>query len=151
MNEPKFLYHGSARAIEGAELLPMQASSLDDDPEQLLRAVYATDAKEIAIAMAIISCAGVKGSSLSLGASSKAPFGIIYEGWPKQDYIYLCTLPSNSFKNTGGRQWVSLKPVKPIKIEKLAVSDYLHLVRKATKREVKKWFEKYKDKIGKCP
>jgi len=138
--KPKYLYHGSVKRIEGNKLLPRQARDLENLPENLHKVVYATNIKNIAIAMAIISCRGVNASSLKF---KKKPFGIIYEGSPKQNYIYLCVLPSKTFKQEGGggNQYYSLKPVKPIKVEKLKVRDYLLLVRKATKKE--KWNKKY--------
>ena len=146
MNKPESLYHGSVREIEGNKLLPKQAQDLGEELENLHHAVYATNVKEIAIAMAIISCRGVNGSSLRF---RKKPFGTIYKGWPKQEYIYLYTLPSRTFEQEGGSgtQWYSLKPVKPKKVEKIYVKEHIHLIRKATDKERKNFFKKYKDKI----
>jgi len=137
------LFHGSTREIKGDKLLPKQADDLEENPENLHKAVYATDIKEMAIAMAIISCKGVNYSSLDF---KKKPFGIIYEGWPEQKYIYLYYLPSETFKQEGGfgHQYYSSKPVKPSKVEKLRVEDYISLVRESTDLERKKFFEKYK-------
>ena len=92
--------------------------------------------------MAIISCDGVNSASLKF---KKKPFGIIYEGSPKQDYIYLYTLSSKTFKQEGGggNQYYSLKSVNPIKTEKLKIGDYISLVRKATKKERENWIRKY--------
>lgn len=145
--KPKYLYHGSVRKIEGDKLLPKQAEDLEEKSENLHCAVYATNVKDIAIAMALISCKGVKFSSLYFKVS---PFGVIYEGWPKQEYIYLYTLSSKTFKQKGGsgNQWYSKEPVKPSKVEKLKVNDYISLVRKSTDRERKKFFEKYKHKFN---
>ena len=144
MNKPESLYHGSVREIEGNKLLPKRAQDLGERPENLHVAVYATNIKEIAIAMAIISCKGVNSSSLEF---KRKPFGIIYQGWPKQEYIYLYTLPSRTFEQEGGSgtQWYSLKSVKPSKLEKLSVKEHIHLVRKATDKERKNFFKKYKD------
>jgi len=145
--KPKYLYHGSVREIEGDKLLPKQASDLGERSENLHQAVYATNVKDIAIAMALISCKGVNCSSLYF---KKRPFGVIYEGWPKQEYIYLYTLPSKTFKQEGGsgNQWYSTKPVKPSKVEKLKVNDYISLVRKSTDKEREKFLEKYKRKFN---
>jgi len=140
--KPKNLYHGSIRKIKGNKFTPRQAEDLGKLPENLHKAVYATNVKEIAIAMAIISCKGVNGSSLSF---KKKPYGTIYKGWPKQKYIYLYILPSDTFVQMGGsgKQWASFKPVKPLKVNKLKISDYLYIIRKATKKEIKRWFEEY--------
>ncbi len=146
MNKPRFLYHGSMREIEGEELLPRQAQDLLEVPENLHCAVYATNIKDIAIAMAITRCKGVHGSSLMF---KWKPCGLIYDGWPEQEYVYLYTLPSDTFKQEGGGgfQWHSLKPVKPSKIERISVLDNIHLIRRATDEEIKRFFEKYRDKI----
>ncbi|MBN2642781.1 MAG: hypothetical protein JXR78_14100 [Victivallales bacterium] len=142
MSTSSYLYHGSTRKIKGKILLPSQADDLAKRPENLHCAVYATDVKEIAIAMAIISCKGVMSSSLIF---KQEPFGIIYEGWPKQKYVYLYTLPKREFEKTTAneKQWISYKPVQPIKVQKLLVADYLHLVREATMRERDVFFKKY--------
>ena len=47
----------------------------------------------------------------------------------------------------GSHDWVSPNPVKPEKVEKLRVKDYIHLIKKPTKREKEDWFKKYKDKL----
>lgn len=138
----KHVYHGSIRKIRGNKLLPRQAKDLGNNPENLHRAVYATDVKDIAIAMAIISCKGVNEASLKFG---KRPFGIVYDGRPKQNFIYLYSLPIKTFKQEGGKgnQYYSLKPVKPVKAEKLSVRNYMDLIRRATKKEKEKWNKKY--------
>jgi len=145
--KPKYLYHGSVREIDGDKLLPKQATDLEERPENLHCAVYATSIKDIAIAMALISCKGVNCSGLGF---KKRPFGIIYEGWPEQEYIYLYTLPSRTFKQEGGsgNQWRSIEPVKPSKVEKLKTNDYIFLVRKSTDRENEKFFKKYKNQFN---
>ncbi len=142
MLKPKYLYHGSPKKIIGDELIPHQAHDLEKRPENLHKAVYATSEKELAIAMAIISAEGVIYSSLSFG---DFPPGVIYQGWPEQEIVYLYTLPVESFEPCGpqSKQWISYQPVKPIKIEELLLEDYLHLVRKASADEAKKWIARY--------
>ena len=138
----KKLYHGSIREIKGDYFRPKQPQDLEKNPDNLHMVVYATSKKEVAIAMAIISCKGVNWASLSF---KRKPYGIIYEGWPKQEFIFLYTLPSKSFRMSGGggKQYVSADPVKPLSVEKLAVQDYLYLVRKGTEKEIKKKLEQY--------
>ncbi len=150
MKRPKFLYHGSSKKIIGDKIIPKRAKDLADRPENIHNAVYATKSKEIAIAMAIISCIGVFRSSLSFTKHGKhKTYGTIYKGWPLQKYIYLYILPSKTFKATDkyGFQWISGKTVKPEKVEKLLVKDYLKLVRKASKKEIKEFKERYKEKL----
>ena len=84
--KPKYLYHANVRRIEGNKLLPRQAKDLENLPENLHKAVYATNIKNIAIAMAIISCKGVNASSLKF---KKKPFGIIY-GVRQDKIIFTC-------------------------------------------------------------
>jgi hypothetical protein len=141
--KPKYVYHGSPRKLEGDKLVPKQATDLAEAPENFHLAVYASDIKGIAIAMAIIASKGVEGGSLN---SVEEPYGIMF-GLPKQEYIYLHTLSSETFEPAVRPQWISHVPVKPIKTEKLLVKDYLHLVRKATEEETKAWKEKYKDTL----
>ena len=86
--------------------------------------------------MGIFSCKGVKGAGIHVKGKRKID-AIIYNSWPKQKYFYLYTLPSRTFKEMpkGSAQWASLKSLKPLKIEKLLVKNYLHWIRKATKKE----------------
>jgi hypothetical protein len=140
--KPKHLYHGSIKKIKGDYFIPKKPHDLEKNPDNLHTGVYATNVKEIAIAMSIISCKGVYWASLSF---RKKPYGIIYKGWPKQKYIFLYTLPSKTFRKSGGhgKQYVSVKPVKPLSVQKLFVQDYISLVRKGTKGEIKKKLKKY--------
>lgn len=139
--KPKYVYHGSARKIRG-ELLPRQAKDLGNNPENLRKAVYATNIENIAIAMAIISSRGVNEASLRF---KEKPFGTIYSGWPKQNFIYLYILPGKTFRQEGGggNQYYSLKQVKPIRVERLPVKNYLNLIRRATEVEKEEWDKNY--------
>ncbi|MBU2562213.1 MAG: hypothetical protein KKF68_00960 [Nanoarchaeota archaeon] len=135
------LYHGSPRKLEGKRLLPRKGRDVFNRPDNLHKAVYATDVKKKAIAMSILSCNGVKGGGLDSSKKSATP-GIIYKGFPEQEYVFLHTLSSKGFEKVGeGHQFISKKPVEPIKTEKLRVSDYLYLIRKASQEEIKKWNE----------
>ena len=146
MKKPKYLYHGSAKKLKVNKLTPRPAKDLLNKPENLHTAVYATDIKEVAIAAALINCKGVKGSTLYF--TTEKPYAKIYGGWPEQEYIYLYTLPSKTFIQEGGRgsQYYSEVPVKPLKVEKLAIKDYLSLINKATKKERENFLKKYKSK-----
>jgi hypothetical protein len=133
------LYHGSPRELKGEKLIPTQPEDVNENSHNLLKGVYATDVKNAAIAMAIISCDGVNGASLDM--RRKIP-GIIYEGKPHQEFIYLHTLNSTGFKESGKHQYVSENSVKPIRTEKLKIEDYIPLIRKANDEEIKKWDKK---------
>jgi len=130
----KCLYHGSPKKLIGGKLIPKKPIDLGKQKENLYSGIYASDIKEIAIAMAILSCKGVLYSSLDLSQKRK---GVIYSGWPKQEYVYLYTLPSEEFRKSKrmSHQFVTQKPVKPIKTEELKIEDYINLVRNATKKE----------------
>ena len=114
--------------------------------------VYASDVKDEAIAMGILKCKGVGSSSCGVYRKHSTKVdAIIYEGWPEQSYFYLYTLSSKTFqsKPRGSHQYLSLMPVKPEKIERLLLRDYIYLVRRATEKEKEEWFEKYRHKISK--
>jgi len=142
MVRPKHLYHGSAIKIIGDKLIPKKAKDVNkENIDNNLKGVYASSNKKQATAMALHSSKGVKEGSLQMQKKKgkiSIKNSIVYIGWPKQKYVYLYTLPSTTFKNIpqGSPQWVSSKSVKPEKIEKLLVKNYLHLIRKATKKEI---------------
>ena len=143
--ENKILYHGSSKKLKGNKLLPRQPIDLEENPDNLAKGVYATDIKDLAIAMAIICSDGVYSSSLDFRHYKKnSPKGIIYQGWPEQKEVYLYTLPKNNFKRTGDitHQFISTQPIELMEIEKVNVKDNLHLVRKTTKEEMEKFRNK---------
>ena len=129
--------------MRGEKLIPKKAEDLEKNKHNLIFGVYASSIKASAISMAIISSKGVWYAGLK--TQTKNPTGIIYQGWPKQKYIYLHTLQSKNFKNSprGSSQWVSLKPIQPIKTEKLKIKDYIYLIKKATKKQKEEWKNKF--------
>lgn len=143
MNSKQILYHGSPYPLKGKTLDPSQGEDLEERPDNKVFAVFATDIKEIAITMGIISAKGVIGGGLD---SFKKPFGILYGGvLPKQKYIYVHHLSKKDFKKSPKtkHQFVCPFSVKPIKTEKIEIKKYLSLVKIATKEETQKWEEKY--------
>ncbi len=137
---PIYLYYGSSNPLEGEYILPKQGKDARKRPENMHTGVYATDSREVAIAMALIRCKGVKMSSIRF---SQSPPATIYEGWPEQEEIYLYTLSPNKFLQTSlKRQWLCLSQVKPLKVDKLKVADYLSLIRKADEDEKIEWIKK---------
>jgi hypothetical protein len=149
MAKPRYLYHGSGRELEGKRLIPKKAKDLGNVRDNSLLGIYASDYIIEAIAMGILKLPGIKGGSIDRGKPEGIPAidAVMYGGKPKQSYFYLYSLPSKTFKNIpkGSNQWISLKPVKPLKVEKLPVKDYIHLIRKATKKE-KEEYNKFRDK-----
>lgn len=148
MKKPKYLYHGSPHKLKGDTVNPSQGDDSDERPENKLFGVYASDRKDFAIVMAILTCPDVIGGSIE-GFTEDKIIAKIYGSFPKQKYIYLHTISSKTFKPTKSisHQFISEKPVKPVKTEKILVSDYLHLIKKATKEETKKWLQKYERKL----
>ncbi|MBI5803271.1 hypothetical protein HY448_01140 [Candidatus Pacearchaeota archaeon] len=140
--KPKFVYHGSAQKING-KLIPKKAKDLRKDVNNSQMGIYASSYINEAIAMGILKSPGIKGGSISRGKFDGTPAidAVMYGGAPKQKYFYLYTLSSKTFNNIPKEsfQFVSSKQVKPIKIEKLLVKKYLHLIRKATKMERIRW------------
>jgi hypothetical protein len=135
MRKPTFLYHGSSYPLKGDRLIPRQSRDLGKNPENEKNAVYATNVKRMAVIMALLTSKGVKTSTLDFG--NRVAQGIVIKGWPKQEFVYLYTLPQESFYQSKAikHQYVSLQSVKPVKIEKLRVADYLHLIRNVTSNE----------------
>jgi hypothetical protein len=136
------LYHGSPNRLIGDKLIPKKGKDVNKERvENFHNAVYATDVKNAAIVKAIISSKKVNGASLNTQKGE----GVIYRGWPNKKWIYLYSLPVDSFERTkeNSHQYISKNPVKPIKIEKLEIAKYLHLIRKASKKEVDGWIKRY--------
>ena len=143
MKKPKYVYHGSGKELKGDKLVPKKAADLERNSDNCLKGIYASGTREESIAMGIMSCKGVGSSSLRIKNGKMD--AIIFKGWPKQDYFYLYTLKSETFENRpkGSQQYVSLKAVKPVKIERLPVKKYVGLVRKPSEKEKKEWFGRY--------
>ena len=136
---PIYLYYGSASPIEGEFIFPKKGADAKSRSANLHVAVYAFDSKEIAIAVALVKCKGVKGSSIRF---SQNPPAVVYEGWPDQEDIYLYTLSLEKFLQTSmKKQWMSLVPVKPLKTEKLNVANYTHLIKRASEDEKTEWLK----------
>ena len=119
---PEFLYHGSPRKLEREVLIPHQAVCQSGLGENNRLAVYATEDRDYAIAIAIVNCNGVRESA---NATNSPLYAIILSGQPEQDYIYIHRLPTETFEYTFGEQWISTVPIKPISTEKLEVQEYI--------------------------
>lgn len=133
--KPKYLWHGASGPIDGNTFFPRKATDIRNVPENVQVAVYATDNRDAAIAMAVLKSNGVTRASLDF---DKVPAqGIAYEGWPAQEHVYLYKLPSDTFRRSreGSRQWVSAEPVRYESVEELLVKDWIHLIRKPTLKE----------------
>jgi hypothetical protein len=143
MKKPKYVYHGGSKKLIGKRLIPKKARDLGKEPDNMLQGIYASDSRNEALAMGILSCKGVK--EASCGIRNGRLKAILYSGEPKQDYFYVYTLKSETFENRpkNGHQWVSLTPVKPLKIERLLIKDYLHLIKMANEKDKKEWYAKY--------
>lgn len=149
MIKPKELYHGSGKKLEGNYLMPKKAKDFGGNKANSYRGVYATDVKEEAIVMGVIS--GKTNGGAGFGVTNGEVSGIIYGNWPKNKYFYLHILPSDDFRNQpkGSHQWVSFKRVKPLKTLRLRVDDFKGLVKIATKKEREEWYKKFEKEIKK--
>ncbi len=145
MGQLKILFHGSSNKLIGEKLHPSRGDDSDERPENNQFGVYATDRRDLAIVMGILGCKDVTGGSIDEYQGKKLN-ARIYGEFPKQEYIYLYNLPVETFKQTqiDKHQFVSLVAVKPIKVEKLKVKEFTHLIKKATKEETDYWMKKYK-------
>lgn len=128
------LYHGSGKKLVGGYLKPKKAKDLGKNKANSYLGIYASDLKEEAVVMGVIS--GKTGGGASVGVTNGKVSGIIYGHWPKNKYFYLHILSRKDFRNQpkGSRQWVSFKPVKPLKTLRLKVDEYKDVVRVATKK-----------------
>ena len=144
MTELKVLFHGSPNKLTGEKLNSSQGDDSDERPENNQFGVYATDRKDLAIVMGILGCKEVKGGSIDEYQEGELN-ARIYGEFPKQEYIYVYHLPIETFNQTeiDKHQFVSSVAVKPIKVEKLKVKDFTHLIQKATKEETTYWIKKY--------
>jgi hypothetical protein len=144
MKELKTLFHGSPNELIGNKLNPSQGEDSDERPENKQFGVYATDKKDLAIIMGILGCKDVIGGSIDEYQKGKLN-ARIYGEFPKQEHIYIYHLPAETFKQTkiDKHQFISLIAVKPLKVEKLKVKEFIHLIKKATKEETAYWIKKY--------
>lgn len=135
--KPKYLWHGSTKKLDVIE--PFQAVDLSGGPAGNLRAVYATDMKELAIGFGMID----KKYKKFADYSKKPVQMVVIDGdIRKGKSFYLYKLSSKGFREApkGSHQWVCFEKVRPIEIQKLKVDDYKHLFRKATEKD-KTYFE----------
>lgn len=147
--KPQSLYHGSKRKIQGEFLEPRQATDLGNKPDNIHTAVYATDRREEAIAMAILK--STIGPS-TLEENNQGKIRAIYYGEPpkvKECFLYI--LPSETFEERpkNSHQWTSFESVRPNRVEKISIADHMHLVRKATDEERERFYEKFKGELSK--
>jgi hypothetical protein len=125
------LYHGSPNHIEG-KVEPRQGKDISKKPENNLLGIYATDNIEIAICKAILSCRGIRGLTYLDSKGKKPPYGVIFSGWPKAEYIYIYKLPTATFRRVSKNSWMSPVPIMPIEVRVMKVRDCIYVVRKAT-------------------
>jgi hypothetical protein len=92
--------------------------------------------------MAILRTGNITRSSLM----RESPYGVYHFGKPDENAIvYLYVFPKDKFEQTQNpNQYISRVPIKPLRIFKLKVKDYLHLVRDATEEEKQKFEQKLK-------
>jgi len=120
----EFLWHGSPAKIDGP-LEPRQAKDISERPEGNQKAVYATEDKDLAIAMTL----GEKGSDHGMIVSVDNRL-VSFDGKLRTgEKSYLYKLPIDTFENTGepseNPEWISYEPVMPIAIEEINTDDYI--------------------------
>lgn len=144
MRKIKVLFHGSPNKLKGNKLNPSKGNDSEERPENNQFGVYASDRKDLAIVMGIFGCKDVIGGSIDEYKDDKLN-AKLYGEFPKQEYIYLYHLPLETFKQTkiDPHQFISLVSVKPLKIEKIKIKNFLYLIKKATKKEIDSWIKKY--------
>ncbi|VVB80555.1 Uncharacterised protein [uncultured archaeon] len=133
--QKKFLYHGSNKEIK--LLIPKQPS--DPKKENSLKAVYATDRKDYALAMGLTNQKG----STSFITFNPVKLHFV-RGKPKMKFIYLHYLSPKNFKKNSENQYLSFKPVESILIEKYFPYELRHLWTKSNKKELNKFLKNKK-------
>ena len=143
LRKPNYVYHGSPKNIKG-KFIPKIPRDLGKNNHNIMNGVYASSARNKAIGMAVCGAKGVISSGMGFDIGEKRK-GVIYEGWPVQKYVYLYIFDSETFERypKNSTQFVSMKAVKPVKVEKFETKNYLKLVRKASKKELHNFHKKY--------
>lgn len=134
-----FLYHGSPKLIEG-NILPMKANGLQ--PEENLKAVYASDFESIAAVMGFLKSISAPRKLVLLDAEKefKIPRGIVYsKNFSVSEKIYLYTLNANEFMKCtkAQNQYFSEKPVSPSNIREVYFEEYKDFIERASPLEIK--------------
>jgi hypothetical protein len=126
-NPPKILFHGSDKKINLLE----PREPIKDLKENSMKAVFATDNKNLALGMAL---ANQKYSS-SFRSYDKNVINFV-RGYPKMKFVYLHYLDSRDFKYNREEEFISIEKVKPLRIEKINISELNNLWRKSNKKEL---------------
>ena len=118
MRKPKYLWHGSTRKFK--VIRPSQAKDISGHPMSNMKAVYATDIKELAIGFGLVDKKYKKFADYS---KKPVQMVIINGNIRKGKHFYLYKLSSRCFKEMprGSHQWLSFEKIIPKKIIKLKV------------------------------
>jgi hypothetical protein len=137
--EQQYLWHGSRQKIDMLE--PRQSVDTGGAAGSNQNAIYATSDPKVAIAM------GLTTPGSDTGMFPNDPQMVLFKGKiRKGEYVYLHKLPFNGpdgkpqFVQGGNtREFHSIPGVtgiKPVKIKKVSVNDYMNLIRLATKKDL---------------
>jgi hypothetical protein len=137
--QQQYLWHGSRQKIDMLE--PRQAVDTGGAAGSNQNAIYATSDPKFAITM------GLPTAGSDYGHFPNDPQMVLFKGKiRKGEYVYLHKLPFNGpdgkpqFVQGGNtREFHSIPGVtgiKPVKIKKVSVNDYMNLIRLATKKDL---------------
>ena len=137
--QQQYLWHGSRQKIDMLE--PRQSVDTGGAAGSNQNAIYATSDPKVAIAM------GLTTPGSDTGMFPNDPQMVLFKGKiRKGEYVYLHKLPFNGpdgkpqFVQGGNtREFHSIPGVtgiKPVKIKKVSVNDYMNLIRLATKKDL---------------
>ncbi len=126
--QKKYLYHGSNKKLK----LLMPSTPSDPKKQNSLNAVYATDNKDYALAMALTN----QKNSTSFVTFNPLKMHFV-RGSPKMKSVYLPYLPAKSFKKNALHQFISFSLIQTLKIEKHSIYELSHLWTKSTRKELK--------------
>jgi hypothetical protein len=142
MKKPKVLYHGSDKRIS----LLAPRVPVTDVKISARDAVYATDEKEYAMGVALANSKHTNSFGKFEDGVHKALFNV---GRPRMKYIYVHYLSPRNFVHNRKDEWISYKPVKPYKIEKVKVADLGWLWRKASDEEFHEFMKEREKRLKK--
>jgi len=141
--EPNILYHGSMAKFDGP-MEPRQAHDVGGRSTANLKAIYATEDRNLAISIALTEKNADAFSDFEgIGGAPPGQLVVVRGKIRHGGKLYLYKLPKDTFTNTGqpdlNPEWVSEVAVQPCDREELNVDDYSHLVREAGPEDIKFW------------
>ena len=156
--EGDYLWHGSRNKFDGP-IEPRRAKDLSGEPDQNLLAVYASEDRDLTIAIAMFP----KDAEMFMNANEKPTKMVSVDGQIRHgEMVYLYQVSKDGFRMardkdgkpvpSGNPEWVNENPngVQPIKRFEIPVDDRPDLVRYPPTSEDMKFYCQYNPKSKYC-